>query len=362
MSTLRNQLQLEERLAQLVEKYDARSDTSDVQFAIALPSSNWYWESSSPHGASHYFIASATKLYVTALIMQLRSEGRLDLDVPAARYLEPSIMAGIHRLRNVDSSNAITVRQLLSHTSGIADYFEQRRADGSSQYRECLKCDFGWSFADVLRITKEQLSPRFAPGTRGKAFYSDTNYQLLGAIIEHLDGVTYEQALRQRILHPLGLTETTSFTNDTLQQYNNIAPMLFGKKPLTIPRAMASVRADGGIVSTASNGITFLKAFMQGDLFPAHYLEELQRIWNPIFPPLEYGVGLMRFALPRYYTLFMQMPPMIGHSGVSGALLYYVPQLDLYLSGTVNQIKKRSLSYNLMVRLVIAVMHALKKP
>ncbi len=83
---------------------------------------------------------------------------------------------------------------------------------------------------------------------------------------------------------------------------------------------------------------------------------------NPVFPPLEYGVGLMRFALPRYYTLFMQMPPMIGHSAASGALLYYVPKLDLFISGTMNQIKKRSLSCNLMVRLVMAVMQALKKP
>ena len=361
MNTLPNQLQLEQRLAQVVETYSARVDTCEVQFALASPGRNWYWESASPRGASLYYIASATKLYVTALIMQLRSEGRLDLDAPAARYLEPSIMEGIHRLRNVDSSNAITVRQLLSHTSGIADYFEQRRTDGSSQYKECLKCDFGWSFEDVLRITKEQLSPSFLPGTPGKAFYSDTNYQLLGAIIEHLEGVCYEQALLQRILYPLGLTETTSFTNDTITRYHNIAPMLFGKKPLTIPLAMASVRADGGIVSTASDGIIFLKAFMRGELFPAHYLDEMQRIWNPIFPPLDYGIGLMRFALPRYYTLFMQMPPMIGHSGASGALLYYVPQLDLYISGTVNQIKQRNLSYNLMVRLVIIVMQALKK-
>jgi len=362
MSTIPNQLQLEQHLAQLVEKYDARSDTRDVQFALASPSRNWHWESASPCGASRYFIASATKLYVTALIMQLRHEGRLDLDAPVARYLEPSIMAGIHQLRNVDSSNSITVRQLLSHTSGIADYFEQRRADGSSHYRDCLRHDVGWSFEDVLRITKEQLSPKFAPGAPGKAFYSDTNYQLLGAIIERLDGVPYEQALRQRILEPLRLTQAFPFTNDTVDRYNDISALLFGTKPLTIPRTMASVRADGGIVSTASDGIAFLKAFMQRELFPANFLEEMQRVWSPIFPPLEYGIGLMRFALPRYYTLFMQMPPMIGHSGASGALLYYVPQLDLYLAGTVNQIKKRSLSYNLMVRLVITFMQALKKP
>ncbi len=351
-----NLLKLEGGLGALVGKYEARPDTGELHFSLAIPSRNWNWRWSSSASGSvrRYFIASATKLYVTALIMQLRHEGRLDLDASAACYLEPSIMAGIHLLRGVDSSRSITVRHLLSHTSGIADYFEQCRDDGISQYRECIRHDFGWSFDDVLRITKEQLTPRFVPGSPGKAFYSDTNYQLLGAIIESIEGVACEQALFRRIIQPLGLAQTFSFTNDIVTCYSEIAPMLFGKKPMTIPRAMASFRADGGMISTADDGITFLQAFMTGKLFPAHYLEEMQRIWNPVFPPLEYGVGLMRFLLPRYYTLFMKMPPMIGHSGASGALLYYVPKLDLYISGTVNQIRKRSLSYNLMVRLVMA--------
>ena len=105
--------------------------------------------------------------------------------------------------------------------------------------------------------------------------------------------------------------------------------MLYGTRPIVIPKAMASVRADGGIVSTARDGIVFLEAFMGGRLFPAEYLSEMQRRWNPIFRPLEYGAGIMRFALPRYYTLGRRVPPMVGHSGASGAVLYYVSDLDL---------------------------------
>ena len=108
------------------------------------------------------------------------------------------------------------------------------------------------------------------------------------------------------------------------------------------------------MVSTAGNGLTFLEAFMTGRLFPRPYLDEMQSEWRAIFTPLQYGMGLMRFALPRYYTLFKTVPPMIGHSGASGAVLFYVPALDLYAWGTVNQVKKRSLSYNLLTRLVMA--------
>ena len=137
---------LERRLSQLVAKYDSRRDTCSVRFALASPSRDWCWEWSSPGSGPQYFIASTTKLYVTALIMQLRSEGRLDLDAAATDYVGPSVMSGIHVLRGIDCSERITVSELLSHTSGIADYFEQRRRDGSTQLvRPCARTSAGRS-------------------------------------------------------------------------------------------------------------------------------------------------------------------------------------------------------------------------
>jgi D-alanyl-D-alanine carboxypeptidase len=343
----------ETKLSVLVGKYAERADTNDVCFALSSPKRGWHWEWSAPGAATQYFIASTTKLYVTALLMQLRRDGLLDIDKPAATYLDASVMKGIHVLRDVDSGDRITVRELLSHTSGIADYFEQTRRDGSTQIGDALRQDLSWTFADVLRITKEDLVPKFAPSTPGKAFYSDTNYQLLGAVIEGVAGASYEDVLRKNLLAPLGLNDTYPFTAETIERYDTVATMLYGTERIVIPKAMASVRADGGIVSTARDGLVFLEAFMSGRLFPAEYLDEMWQRFNPIFPPLEYGVGIMRFALPRYYTMFKKVPAMFGHSGASGAVLFYVPELDLYVSGTVNQVKKRSLSYGLMTRLAV---------
>jgi D-alanyl-D-alanine carboxypeptidase len=261
------------------------------------PSRTWSWQWSSTGSREQYFIASTTKLYVSAIVMQLRAEGRLDIDAPAATYLDPSVMRGIHVLDGVDSSARITVRQLLAH-------------------------DIGWTFDDVLRITKEDRRPRFAPGAR--------------------------------ILGPLGLGATYPFATETLSRYDEVAAMLDGTRRLAIPRAMASVRSDGGIVSTATDGLAFLEAFMTGRLFPIGSLDEMQLRWNRVFRPLEYGVGIMRFALPRYFSPFRPCPPMVGHSGASGAVLFHVPKLDLYISGTVNQIRSRSLSYRLLSRLVMS--------
>ena len=360
MSKALNNDDLSARLEKITESYASRKDTSAVQFALESPSRDWRWEWSEVGASKQYFIASTTKLYVVSLIMQLRYEGVLEIDAPAARYLPDSVLCGIHVYKDKDYSSNITVRELLAQTSGIADYFEQAQSDGSTQIKKFLQQDFAWSLDDVLDIAKHKMKPRFPPSTPGKAFYSDTNYQLLGAIIEHVTGENYETVLKNKILLPLGLKDTFAFTLETTDRYDSLCPMLYGKHEVKIPKAMASVRADGGIVSTTHDGLVFLKAFMEGKLFPEEYVQEIQEQWNPIFAPFDYGMGIMRFRLPAIYRLFAKIPDMVGHSGASGAVLYYIPKLDLYISGTVNQIKKHSLPYQAMVQMVMAFMKALK--
>jgi len=91
--------ELEAGLARMLGSYDARDDTNGVRFALASPRRDWSWAWASPGSPEQYFIASTTKLHVSAILMQLRNEGRVDLDVPTVTYLDPSIMAGIHVLR-----------------------------------------------------------------------------------------------------------------------------------------------------------------------------------------------------------------------------------------------------------------------
>jgi CubicO group peptidase (beta-lactamase class C family) len=344
---------LEERLGNVLRSYDERADTDAVSFALSSPSHDWRWSWSADGADGQYFVASITKLFTTTMIMQLRAEEALDIDEAAAAYLGTDVMAGIHMLDGVDASQRITVRELLSHTSGIADYFEQKRADGTTTIDRLLDEDFAWSFADVLHIVKEEMTPRFAPSTPGKAYYSDTGFQLLGAIVEAVTGATYEEALEARVLRPLELDATYVFTTATLDRYETLPAILSGTEPISVPLAMSSMRPDGGIVSTAPETLTFLEAFMGGKLFPAAYLDEMQAEWNGVFFPLEYGLGIMRYALPRYLSPFRPLPPMVGHSGASGTVLYYVPDADLYISGAVNQLKKRSLVYQLMTKLVV---------
>lgn len=297
-----------------------------------------------------YFIASTTKLYTAAIILNMRSEGLLQLDDTITKYFSNELLSGIHVFKGKDYSQETTIRHLLSQTSGIADYFLGKRAMGKSLEASITAGqDQSWTFADILKDVKG-MPAAFPPGKRGRALYSDTNYQLLGRIIEIIGGKSYEDALKHYVFSRLGLENTYLYADihDTRP-----ADLNYKSGALHIPKAMSSFGPDGGIVSTARESMVFLKAFFNGGLFPKEYVSEMS-VWNRIFFPLEYGLGVMRFKLPRIFTGFRPFPEYIGHSGLSGAFAYYCPAKDLYFTGTVNQISKPGTLYKLMMQLTSA--------
>jgi len=120
---------------------------------------------------------------------------------------------------------------------------------------------------------------------------------------------------------------------------------------MVIPKAMASFGPDGGIVSNTQESIVFLKAFLDGSLFSKDYLQEMKQ-WRKIFYPLQYGYGIMRFKLPRIMLPFKPIPELIGHSGATASFLFYCEDKDLYLAGTLNQIKEQSKPFRLMLDVI----------
>jgi CubicO group peptidase (beta-lactamase class C family) len=212
--------------------------------------------------------------------------------------------------------------------------------------------DFGWTLGDALEEARRRQAA-FPPG-RGRAAYSDTNYQLVGAIVEAVSGKGFAETLREEVLDPLGLADTYLFTDATLDRYDTVSPILFGRAAPRIPRAMASFGPDGGIVSTTADSLRFLRAFAGGELFPTGVLEDVTAYWNRVFTPLRYGVGIMKYELPALLTGFRKVPAMIGHSGASGHVMFWAPGRDLFIVGTVDQAEKRSLPYRTMTRIAMA--------
>ena len=155
-----------------------------------------------------YFIASVTKMFTAAIILRLYGEKRIDLDAPIAKYLPESLIGGIHVYKGEDYSRRIKVCELVNQSSGLADY-ESDKIRGGKSVIDGLKAgrDRAVSTAEAMEIIRN-LPPHFAPGTPGRAYYSNANYRLLGAMIESVTGKPMEANFRELIIAPLGLRNT----------------------------------------------------------------------------------------------------------------------------------------------------------
>jgi D-alanyl-D-alanine carboxypeptidase len=307
---------------------------------------------SSPFGpTSPFFIASTTKLFVSTLVLQLIEAGELSLDSRVVDVVTSENLVGIHRIGDEDHTRHITVRHLLSHTSGLANYLEDKRTDGSVLLQEALKPggDRSWTREDIYKWHRTVLKNPRMPGTQ-KAHYSDTNYHLLASIVEHVTGQPFDQVLRTRIVEPLGLQNTSMFGSSAAPDYDDIATMYDKRQPIRSPLMMASVREDGGMVSTTDDLICFLRGLVDGTLLQENPFGE--QTWRRVFFPIDYGLGVMRIRIPRLMALGGRPPTLYGHGGASGTVLFFDPKTQLLIAGTLNQIAYRSRPYQLMLRLM----------
>jgi D-alanyl-D-alanine carboxypeptidase len=138
--------------------------------------------------ATPFPIASVTKTFMAALVVQLASEGRFGLDDALVTYLPAA---------RVDAR--VTIRELLEHTSGVYDFFSNALIDDA--ILGCRTC--AWTPARSLSYVKKQL---FAPGTAWS--YSNTNYVLLGQLVAAVTGQSSARLMRARFFEPLGLIST----------------------------------------------------------------------------------------------------------------------------------------------------------
>jgi D-alanyl-D-alanine carboxypeptidase len=267
-----------------------RAGLGDVEAGTPVP-----WD-------AHFRIGSFTKTYVAATVLQLVGEGRLSLDDTVDRWL-PGVVEG-----NGNDGRAITIRQLLQHTSGLPEYlegftwlfaqdtFEQRRFETVTEVQ-------------ALEAAMRQ-APAFAPGTSWA--YSNTNYLLAGMLIERITGRSWQEEVRRRIIEPLGLHDTTApDTEPGLPQPHAIGYERFPGpdatdddqdygEPIDATELNPSWGgAAGAMISTTEDGNRFLQALMRGRVLKPAQLAEMKRTvptddeFRENWPGARYGLGLM---------------------------------------------------------------------
>ena len=242
----------------------------------------------------HVRIASITKTFAATAILQLVDDGRLSLDDHLSQYV-----AG------VPNGDAITIRQLLHMTAGVYDFTDD------DAFGQAFYANPGMSFteADFFAILGRH-APEFAPGSA--ISYSDSNYWLLGMVLEKVTGRPISSVIRDRILRPLGLKNTSYPTGQTLPK--PFARGYFGglefNDPLTDKTLLnpAVGGAAGAMQSTLGDLRKWVKALATGRLLsPSLQDQRLQFQSFGIPGPVDLSYGLGIFKLGN----------LIGHNGAA---------------------------------------------
>src|SRR5687768_7794963 len=251
-------------------------------------------------------VGSLTKPMVATVILQLADEGRLALDDSLTRFLPGMLPDG----------DRLTVRQLLNHTSGVADYLDDQAFVDAVVANPARV----WTPHELIAIGNA-LPRRFAPGAAGSWEYSNTNYILLGLVAEVAGGAPISALLETRVFAPLGMTSTyfgtsTSLTAPFAQGYADLNPFQRNVAVGTLV-SPTTAGAAGAVVSTASDLLRFVEALSTGELVsPASHLDRLTTVPASRFRYLgesfdfEYGLGVLvgdgwvghNGAIPGYET------------------------------------------------------------
>lgn len=294
-----------------------------------------------------YFLTDVSFMQIAALVLKLRVRGKWKLTDKFIQYLPDTIGEKLLIWRKKDLSSQIELGHLLSHRTGLGDFFTYK----SGKTVSCLdqvqaNADFSLTTDKIVQLIKN-TAPVFSPGANKKVFFSHSNYYLLAWAVEQVTNQPVENLLREFHYRPLGLTQTYTYDNPL-----DRTPSFFYFKDtqINIPKGLGSFGPAGGLVSTAKDSMVFLRAFFHGHLFPIEYLEEMQT-WLPAGNGQFYGMGLAKYAAQGLPAFFSQQPALIGMTGYSGAFALHIPDRKVYFTGTVNQMADPHLAFKLVQKI-----------
>jgi D-alanyl-D-alanine carboxypeptidase len=298
-------------------------------------------ESLAMTGDDQFRIASLGKMMLATVVMSLVEAGSLSLDDSIYHHLPDSIMAGLHVLGGHDYSNEVTIRQLLGHTSGLADYVQDgdENSNGVPDFLELLIAEPGefWAPEETIEYTKLHLRPLFAPG--GGFHYSDTNYQLLGLILQNVTGSALNVLYRQMLFGPLGMDHAyMEYYDEPIPSIpgRGISHVYFGDLDYTGWTSNSADWAGGGIISNAEDLNRFLRAFADDAIFENPQTKDQMLDWLPTGETgLYYGLGTARINLSEFGM--PDIGDIYGHEGFPQSFMFYWPREDVIIAGTLNQ-------------------------
>ncbi|MCI0746779.1 MAG: beta-lactamase family protein, partial [Verrucomicrobia subdivision 3 bacterium] len=258
--------------------------------------------------ASRFRIASITKMFTAAMILQLVEEGKLKLTDTLDKFFP-----------QIPNAKKITIVHLLSHRSGIPNVRRDQNSQGNVNTTPITK--------DEMLALIAKATPDFEPDS--KQSYSNSGYFLLGVIIEKLTGKPYEEALKERITSKIGLADTYTATGSIdVNKNESLTYLNVGGDWKQVPETHPSILFGGGaIVSTPNDLAKFIQALFDGKIVSKENLDQMKTIRDG--DGLGLGMEPFTFAGKTFY----------GHAGGGdnyGAWLSYEPEEKLAVAYATN--------------------------
>ena len=276
---------------------------------------------------SPFKTASITKMFTATLVLQLVEQGKLKLSDKISHLLKHKDYINfqdLHQFNGASYGKDITIEQLLNHTSGLADIF----TDTEDKFIQLFMSDptRQWN-PEILFKTYYDFNlnaqAHFVPGT--DFYYSDTNYFLLGLLIEEITKDPLAKAYRKGILEPAKMYDTYFEYHEVATQEMDMPSTYLQNTELNADINTSFDWAGGGLVSTTQDLALFMHALFDNTLIKNQELLDKMIFDNG--NGYGYGIFIYQFENDTYY----------GHSGYWGSMVCHNPNKDKTLALSINQ-------------------------
>jgi len=322
-----------------------------LQVGINIPILNISYEYSTTTTQQKFHSASVGKLMTTVMIFQAIEKNQLLLDAKIVDYLDSNVLDNLYVYYGVDYRNQVTVRHLLSHTSGINNYFESKTIDGSVFFDEVIKQpDKFWKPIDLIRFTQEKQKCISKPGD--KFLYSDTGFILLGLLIEKVFDLPFHKALEDKIFVPCNMKNSgLCFYTDGFDQ-NQLAPLFVGKFDIHTFKSLSFDFSGGGLWTTTKDLLKFLDYFQNFQLISETSINTIAVFNKKFHQGIMYGLGMMQLRFEQFFFMLKSLPRLQGHLGVTGVHAWIDPRSQATYVMNVGSTQDMTKSFQLLIKII----------
>lgn len=294
-------------------------------------------------------LASVGKIFTATVIGMLGEKGLVSYNDSISKYLDADLMKGLHIYKNKDYSDKITVRNLLMQTSGLNDVFYHlwKKIINDPELQITPRQAVVWG--------KENLKPVAVPGKR--LFYTDTNYYLLGLIIENILKKQFHEVIHELIFTPLKMeySSINGYSKPLKDSGYPVAGIYIKNNELLSFKNMYLIDyAGGGVIAPLSDYLLFIKALVSNKLITSKTLDLM--ISDDIdmgFPTIGFRYG---YSVWKPKSIPLLIPKKLycwGCFGVTGAFMFYHPLTETYVIGSFNDFAYRGKALDFMFNKVL---------